>query len=151
MPGLRERAQDVVGVVDGSRHETFGLATGIAEHDALIAGAFVLVALGVHALGDVGRLRVNEGLYFHFLPVKAFLFVADVLDGAAYHLLQQFVGDRSGTTRLAGEKDAVRRRHGLDGDARIGIRREIGIDDGVGDAIANLVGMAFGNGFAREE
>ncbi len=122
-----------------------GLATGIAEHDTLIAGALILVALGIDALGDVGRLWMNEGLDLHLLPMKAVLLIADILDGVPHHLLQRLVGDCRGTTGLTGEEDAVRGGHGLHGDARIGIRREIGVDDGVGNAIANLVGMTFGH------
>ncbi len=54
-----DAVQDGVGVVDRRRHQRVGLAAGVAEHHALVAGALVLVAGGVHALRDVGGLRVQ--------------------------------------------------------------------------------------------
>ena len=61
-PGLRPRlarlgqpAQHRVGVVDRRRHEFGGLVDRVAEHDALVAGALLLVCAAVHALGDVRR------------------------------------------------------------------------------------------------
>ena len=56
---LADAAENQVRVVDRRRHQRLGLAAGVAEHDALVARALVLVALGVDALGDVGRLRVQ--------------------------------------------------------------------------------------------
>ena len=53
--------EDLVGVVDRRRHQFRRLAAGIAEHDALVARALVLVAGGVDALGDVGRLARAAG------------------------------------------------------------------------------------------
>ena len=44
MAGLGQGAQDLMGVIDRRRHELRRLAAGIAEHDALVAGALVLVA-----------------------------------------------------------------------------------------------------------
>jgi hypothetical protein len=52
--------EDLVRIVDRRRHQLRRLAAGIAEHDALVAGALVLVAGGVDALGDVGRLAVQQ-------------------------------------------------------------------------------------------
>ena len=56
-----------------------------------------------------------------------------------------------GTAHLAGDDDAVGGGQGLAGHARLGLCRQIGIDDRVGDPVADLVGMAFGNGFAGEK
>jgi hypothetical protein len=52
-----------VGVVDRRRHELGRLVGRVAEHEALIAGALLLVealALG-HALRDVGALLLDGG------------------------------------------------------------------------------------------
>ena len=49
----RHALQDLVAVGQGRRHQLGGLVAGETEHDALVAGAFVLVAGGVDALGDV--------------------------------------------------------------------------------------------------
>jgi len=50
VPRLGQRAQDGVRIKYRRRHQFGGLAAGMAEHHALIAGPFVLVALGVNAL-----------------------------------------------------------------------------------------------------
>ena len=46
-------------VVERRRHQVRGLVAGEAEHDALVAGAFVLVLAGIDALRDVRRLGVQ--------------------------------------------------------------------------------------------
>ena len=52
---------------------------------------------------------------------------------------------------LAGNAGETRRHQGLAGDPRFGIVGENGVEDGVGDGIRDLVGMAFGDGFRRKE
>ena len=54
MTRLGERAQNGVRVVDRRRHQHMRLIARISEHDSLIARAFVFVARGVNADGDVG-------------------------------------------------------------------------------------------------
>jgi len=98
-----------MGEMDGRRHQIRGLAAGKAEHDALVAGAFVLVAGGIDALGDVHRLLVDEALDMRMLPVEALLFVADVLDRVARDLDEQILGDRFGAAHFAGEDDPIGR------------------------------------------
>ncbi len=142
--------EDAVGVVDRRRHQLRRLAAGVAEHDALVAGALVLVAGGIDALGDVDRLGVQQDLDLAVLPVEALLLVADVADGGAGEILD-LAEDRVGPANLAGDDDAVGGRQRLAGDARLGHGRQIGVDDGVGDAVADLVGMAFGDRFAGEQ
>ena len=51
--------QDLVAVIERRRHQLGRLVAGEAEHDALVAGALVLVARGVDALGDVRGLPVQ--------------------------------------------------------------------------------------------
>src|SRR5439155_2825296 len=92
---------------------------------------------------DVGRLRMDMAVDLGPLPMKAVLLVADVADGVPRHLDQYILGNRGGPARLAGKHDAVGCRHRLDAAARLRLRREIGIDDGIRDAVADLVGMAF--------
>ena len=69
-----------MGVVERRRHQFGRLAAGVAEHDALVARALVLVAGGVDALGDVGGLGMQQNLDIGVAPVEALLLVADVLD-----------------------------------------------------------------------
>ena len=83
MPRLRDETEDLVTVVDRRRHQLRGLAAGIAEHDALVAGTFVLVAAAVDALRNVGGLWVQQHLDVAFVPVETGLLIADVLDRQA--------------------------------------------------------------------
>ena len=139
VPGAGERGQDGVGIVERRRHEGIGLAAGIAEHDALVAGALVLVAGPVHTARDVGRLGVHMDLDIGVGPVKALLLVADVADAGAGDGFERPGGDRFGTPHLAGENHPVGRDQGLAGDAGGGVERQIGVHDGIGDAVAHLV------------
>ena len=67
-------------VIERRRHQVGRLVAGEAEHDALVARAFVLVAAGIDALRDMGGLAVQVVFEGQRLPVEAFLLVADVLD-----------------------------------------------------------------------
>ena len=91
--------QDLVAVVKRRRHQIGGLVAGEAEHDALVAGTFVLVAGRVDALRDVRRLAVEIIVEIGGLPVEAFLLVADPLDDAA--------DDRSISSRAPGAQPCV--------------------------------------------
>ena len=71
--------QDLVAVIERRRHQVGGFVAGEAEHDALVAGAFILVAAGVDALRDVRRLRVEVVGEVERLPVEAVLLIADAL------------------------------------------------------------------------
>src|SRR4029078_11099211 len=75
VPRLGHLMQDAVGVINRRRHQGLGLAAGIAEHDALVAGALFLLFLGIgiDAHGDVGRLLVHVEFELGVLPVKALL------------------------------------------------------------------------------
>ena len=152
-----DEAEDFVRVIDRRRHQFRRLAAGVAEHDALIARAFVLVAGGVDALRDVGGLGVQQHFDLGVPPVEAVLLVADLLDRRAGRFLEL---DRAkvGAAHLAGDDDAIGRRQRLASDADlIGVDArarafaEEQIDDLVGDAVADLVGMALGNRLAGEQ
>jgi hypothetical protein len=68
------------GVVDRRRHQVRRLAAGIAEHDALVAGAFVPACRQRcrRPVRYVGRLRMQQHVDLGRLPVEAVLLVADV-------------------------------------------------------------------------
>ena len=72
LAGDVEVFEDLVGVVDRRRHQLRGLVAGVAEHDALVAGALVLVAGGIDALGDMrptGRAdRPTTSAVFQWKP-----------------------------------------------------------------------------------
>jgi len=73
------------------------------------------------------------------------------LDGVTGDVLEQIEGDRRRAADLAGDDHLVGGCQRLAGDARFGVGGEVGVDDRVGNAIADLVGMTLGNGFAGKE
>ena len=77
MAGIGQRFAGLLRVIERRRHQLRGLGAGIAEHDALVARAFVLVARGVDALGDIDRLGMDDALDLGVHPMEAFLLVAD--------------------------------------------------------------------------
>src|ERR1041385_8902508 len=151
MARLGKGFQDVVRIVEGGWHQLGRFHAGITEHDALIARPFILVARRVHALGDVLGLLVDEVADLGGLPVKAVLLVTDFANGLAGDLLDQLRRHRGWTAYFTGEHDLVGGRKRLAGNTRIGIGGEVGVDNRIGDAIADLVRMSFGNGFAGEQ
>ena len=156
VPGLRHPAQDFVAVLDGGGHQLRGLAAGIAEHQALVAGAFVLVRArprrSVHAHGDVAGLLVHHAEHGAVAPVEGGLFVADLAHGLARELAHPLAGDGGGTPDFAADHDQVGRHHRFDAAAvelRLALRHE-GVHDRVRNPVANLVRMAFGHRLAGE-
>src|SRR5262249_55529086 len=128
-----------------------GLAAGVTEHDALVAGALVLIGAGIHALSDVGRLLVHVELKLGVLPMEALLLVADLAHGTPCRLLDDLPRHVFWPAHLAGHDDAVGGDERFNRRARMRIGRHVEIDDGIGDAVAYLVGMTFRDGFTREE
>ncbi len=161
LPALARLCQileNLVGVIDRRRHQGRRFAGGITEHDALVACTFLAVAAGIDALRDVGGLGMQQDLDDRFLPVEAVLFVANVTDRGAGNLGDVLIRDRAGPARFARDDDMVRRRQRFAGGAnvpRIDPRlRPLPIeevDDLIRDTVTDFVGMAFGNGFAREQ
>ena len=161
MAGLRDEPQNRVRVIDGRRHEVGRLVAGVAEHDALVARAFFLVGAGlarVDALRDIGGLPVQQHLDVACVPVEARLLVADVLDRHARGMRDPVLRHGRGAARLA------RDHHLVGGGERFAGRADIPgvdpgpgalaveqVDDFVGDAIADLVGMSLRDGLAREQ
>ena len=83
-PRARESLDQLVRQHNRQRHELVGLGAGVPEHQALIAGAS-----WIDALGDVGRLLVNRGQNGARLVVEPVFRpgVADILDRIADDLL----------------------------------------------------------------
>ena len=144
-------AQDEMRIVERRGHQLLGLAAGVAEHDALIAGAFVLVAGGVDAHRDVGGLGMEMHVDLGVAPGEAGLVVADVMHGESRQMSEVFRGDGIRAAGLAREHDAVGGHQRLAGDARIGVCRQEGVEHRVADPVGDLVGVAFGDRFRREE
>ncbi len=56
-----------------------------------------------------------------------------------------------GQADLAADHDAVGGGEGLAGDAGLGLFGQEGVEDGVRDPVADLVGVALGDGFRGED
>ena len=142
---------------DGQRHQLRRFVAGIAEHHALVAGAVVQLgiaaALGlqalVHAQGDVTALLVDVGDNGAGVSVKA-VFGAVIAD--VQHHLTGDLGDVHIAVGgdLAHNVDQARRSAGLAGHAAVGILFQNGVQHGIGDLVADLVGMPLGDGFRGE-
>ena len=157
--------EDAVRIIEGGGQQVRRLVGGVAEHDALVAGALVLVAALVDALGDMRRLAVEMVLEAGGLPVEAVLLVADLLDDVADRLLDLVADARRPAVGvrilllvidalaadLAADDDALGRHQRLAGDPRLRVLADEQVDDGVGNLVGDLVGMAFGDRFGREE
>ncbi len=145
---------------DRQGHVLGGLGRGVAEHNALVACALpveiVAALLGtrfegvVDALGDVGRLCADRDGDAARATVEADLrrVVADVDDAVAHQRRDVHVpagGD------LAGDVHEARCDERLDGDAACGVFGEKGVEDAIGDLVADLVGVAFGDRFGGEQ
>ena len=137
----------LVGQADGHGHQLRGLVAGIAEHHALVACTAHLV---VGAEGDVGALAVDVGDDSAGVGVKAVLCagVADVGDDLADDLLEVHVavgGD------LAHDVHQTGGRAGLAGHAGVGVVGQNFVQNGIGDLVADLVGMSFGDGLRSKQ
>jgi hypothetical protein len=139
-----------VRVVDRRGHQLGRLVAGVAEHQALVAGAGVQVVVAgvVHALGDVVALLVVADHDRAALVVDAVfgVVVADALDRVACDLdvVDMRVGaviSPASTTRPVLVRVSAATR----------VLRQDCVENRVRDLVGDLVGMAFGDGFGSEE
>ena len=136
---------ELMGPVDGSRHQRGGLVAGVAEHHALVAGTLILGLLAVDALGDVRGLMIDGGDDSAGAPVKAHfgIVVTDIADGAADYGRQ--ISVPLGGDFAANERHA-RGHERFTGHMRVGILLKKSVEDGVGNLVGDFIGMTFGDG-----
>ena len=154
-----EALEDLVAVIERRGHQARGLVGRVAEHDALVARAFVLVGTFIDAHRDFRRLAVEIVLEGELVPVEARLLVTDFLDGVAdgsLDFLERAIGPLAVlvdalAADFTREDDEVGRGQRLARDARIGVLAEEQIDDRVADLVGDLVGMAFRDRLGGEE
>ena len=154
LPFWRSSAQPLdhaMGEMDRQGHERVGFVGGVAEHQALVAGAlFAVVVLGlIDAAGDVGGLAVNRGENAAALVVEADfrMNVADLFNRVARHL--GGVNVRLGR-HLTGEHNLPRGDQRFASHAGVFVLGKDGVQDGVADLVGHLIGMTHGDGFAGE-
>ena len=104
----------------------------------------------VHAHGDIGGLLVNVRNDTADLTVKP------VLGTVITNVTDDFPGNLGNIHIAAGgnlthDVNQTRGNRGLAGYASLGILRQNGVQHGIGDLIADLIGMAFGYGFRSKQ
>jgi hypothetical protein len=139
-----------VRIVDRRRHQFGGLVAGVAEHQALVAGALFFGILAVHAHVDIGRLLADHVQDAAGGSVEADVggVVADVADDLAH---QRFQVDPGAGGDLAGDDRHAGLDHRLAGHARALVLGQDRIEYRVRNLVGDLVGVAFGNGFGSEQ
>lgn len=133
---------ELVGKHQGKGEELGGLVGGIAEHDTLVTSTKILEAVvKVETLGNIGRLLLDGDEEVKGLVVKALggVIVTDVLDGVADNLL---VVDLALGGDLAEDHDHASLGGGLASNLGHRVLSQARIENGVGNLIGNLVGMA---------
>ena len=149
---------------DRCRHQFFRVIARKSKHETLIArallGAFLaLRLLRIHALRDVVRLVGDDGINKNLLRVK-YVVIVDVTNVA--HRLAHDLVDRDDVFQmrplrqirngdLAADDHYVAFRVRLAGDPASAVASEAGIEHGIGNGIANFVGVTFTNGFGRKD
>ena len=150
-----EFASEVVREHDGGGHEFRGFAAGEAEHETLIArpllGGFLSrSAAGIDALGDIGALA-GEGVHDVDAVGVEDVFgmsITDRADGGANELI--VIQFRAGGD-FSCDDDEIGLNQGFAGDAAVRVLGEAGIEDCIGDAVADLIGMAFADRLRRKD
>ena len=143
-----------MGILDRSRHKRVGFVGRVAEHNALIARAFVFIRGRIHALRDMRGLFVQQVRDLYGLVVEFVLLIANVFDASAgdrvdlAHVIFEFVRIRQ--AHLTANNNAVCGGKGLCCNARLGFLGEESVKDGIGNAVADLVWVSFRNGLGSE-
>lgn len=142
-----QAAYQSLGQVDRQGHIIRRLIGRIAVHDSLIAAADDAVPFGLsHALLYIRRLLMDVSKDQARIGRKAQgrVGIADIgndFPGQGRHI----DGGRRGDFTSQGQDIAGNK--GFDSHVRGRILRQVGVDDGVGNLVTNLIGMAFGHGF----
>jgi hypothetical protein len=140
---LGHSAREPMGQQNGKGHELGSFVGRKAKHDPLVAGTL----LGrVHPLGDFLGLTAQEGPDLDRPGAEGLglVDVADVLDGLAGD--GHVVGVGCGRD-FAGQDDVAVFAENLASDMAVGILLQTGVQNGVGDRVADLVRMPFADGF----
>ena len=147
---LGEAAREPVRERDGEWHQLGCLVAGISEHHPLVAGPLLLVRARVDSHGDLGRLLLDgdeDRAALGVEPHRA-VGVADALDGAAHE--PRIVDGRAGGD-LPDQDHEPGLHARLERDAARAVLADALVQHCVGDLVAHLVGVAFGDRFRAEQ
>ena len=132
-----------MGIGDGGGHQLFGFIAGITKHDPLIASTFVFFLAAFNALTNIAGLLVQVDLHLGVFPVKTILFIADFMYTASGGFFNGRIVNRRRAICLPGKYDPVGRGQGFACDLGRRVCCQKQVNDRVGYAVANLVGMSF--------
>jgi len=150
-PEVSHSLVELVSENDGKRHGLLSLVRGITEHQTLVTGAsLILITTHVDTLGNIGRLLLegNEDVAGLVVESLGRVIVADVLDRVTDDLL--VVNDSLGSDFTANQ-DHASLGHRLAGDFGVGILLQVGVENGIGNLIADLVRVSFSDRLGGEE
>ena len=141
-----------VGKMNGKRHKLFRFIACITEHHTLVSRTLFFVkalAFG-NALRNIGRLLMHRHQNPAALRIEAEIriVIADFGDGLTNNALNVNDG-------LAGDfarNDHEARGHqGLAGNAGVSVLRKHRVEDGVGNLVADLIGMSLRHAFGSKQ
>ena len=178
LANLGQALREAMRQINGHRHERARFVAGVAEHHALVAragfvfliGGFAVLGLPafIDALGDIGALAVNGVDYAAGVAVEAILcaVVADGTNNVAHDGVNVNIGLRANFARhehRARRGDGFARAANLRHVGRLAARRNVAgffeldffsenrVQNGIGNLVAQLVGMALGHRLGREQ
>lgn len=121
-----------------------GFAVSVAKHHALVSGAFMLD----DTLGDLGRLGSNMYVNLALIAESpGWIGVAEAFDFAAGDGFEVDVGSGA---NLAHQENMTGGDGCLGSDTAVWIFAQDGVDDGIGNLVADFIGVAGADGFGRE-
>ena len=142
----------LVSVVNGCGHQRGGFVTGVAEHQALVAGTDRerIGVLGVHALSDIVGLLVIAHEHGATLVVNA-VFGVVVADALQNFAREPNVVNRSVGGDFAGQNDETGIAERLSGHTAHRILSQTRIENGVGNLVGDFIRMAFAHRLRGEK
>ena len=147
---LRQLHQDDVRQRDGQRHQLLGLAAGIAEHHALVAGTLVALGLAADAHIDVLALLVDGAEHTAALGLELVLAL-----GVAYLAYDVAHGCLHVDIAVAGHLAANDSQAGgyqrLAGHMALRVVAQKLVQQSIADLVGHLVGMALADTLTCEE
>jgi hypothetical protein len=156
---IGELLSELVGKKVGQGHAALGFVRGVSKHDTLVTGTDVHVVLSnMDTSGDIGGLLVDTNEHLAGVAGETLgLHGGEIVNEGAESNLADLITDNflvvevGGGGDLSKDHDHVVFGGGLACDLGHGVGGEAGVKDGIGDLIAELVGVSFVDGLGREE
>ena len=133
------------------REQLRGFIRSEAEHQSLVAGALVFAV--AHALRNGARLLPDGIRDGHRVGAECLgrIGVADGPDRLTHNPLDCGGRQRRGRGDLASHHNQAILAQGFDRHARLGVPRQIGVEQRIRNPVRDFIGMPFGNGLGGEE